>query len=77
MYALLTQCLWYPGNAKRAIQENKCTNPVIKYKTAALLTHKTAALLIQVHVFLLMFEINLFWFAARNIKLAMVAWYGA
>jgi hypothetical protein len=25
----------------------------------------------------LMFEINLFWFAARKIKLAMVVWYGA
>jgi hypothetical protein len=59
MYAVLTQYFWYSGNAKRAIKENiKCTNPVIKYKVVALLT--------QVHVFLLMFDINPFWFDPKH-----------
>jgi hypothetical protein len=36
----------YPGNAKRAIQEDKCTNPVITYKVVAI-THKVLLLLLE------------------------------
>jgi hypothetical protein len=44
------------------------TIPVIKYKEVVLFT--------QVHVLIFMFEISLFWFAARNMKLAIIVWYG-
>jgi hypothetical protein len=58
-----------PGMPSVLSRRISVTIPVIKYKVVVLLT--------QVHVFLLMFEINLFWFAARNVKLAIIVWYGA